>query len=114
MKAIRDPNKVGVPPQRVNPDGNTLGERGDERDGVQVHGDGPALAMRDIVHAEEELILEMFHKLKDKRDGELRVSTRRNPRSGVVEIIYIGAHEKGDLSKVRRLYEQASRGMVTF
>lgn len=109
MKAIRDPNKVGVPPQ-VNHTAD-----GDGREGVEIHGGSEQpLAMRDIVHAEEELILEMFHKLKDKRDGELRVSTRRNPRSGVVEIIYIGAHEKGDLSKVRRLYEQASRGMVTF
>lgn len=112
MKAVRDPGKVGVPPRGVN---GRPGEGPDERDGVEVHGgDEPAVRMADIVEAEAQLVLEMFGKLKDKRDGELRVSTRRNARTGIVEIIYIGAHERGDLSKLRRLYDRAARGCVTF
>ena len=80
---------------------------------TEVDGNG-SVAMRDIVQAERVLILETFERLKQRGDGELRISTRRNPRTGIVEIIYAGAHEKADLSPVRRLYEAAGKKTVTF
>jgi hypothetical protein len=73
-----------------------------------------SVAMQDIVQAERALIIETFERLKQRGDGELRVSTRRNPRTGICEIIYCGAHEKTDLAPVRRLYEAAGRKTVTF
>lgn len=104
---IRDPRKVGVPQRRetVVPVDEPHGNARPDESSVQ---------MADIVRAEEQFVLTLFGKLKDKRDGELRISTRRNPRTGIVEIIYGGAHEKGDLSELRRLYEKAGRGAVTF
>ncbi len=79
----------------------------------ETNGNG-SVAMQDIVQAERSLIIDTFERLKQRGDGELRVSTRRNPRTGVVEIIYCGAHEKSDLTTVRRLYEAAGRKTVTF
>jgi len=81
--------------------------------GPEIDGNG-SISMQDIVQAERTLILETFERLKQRGDGELRVSTRRNPRTGIVEIIYCGAHEKSDLAPVRRLYEAAGRKTVTF
>jgi hypothetical protein len=72
------------------------------------------LTMQEIVDAENALVLDEFAKLKRYGQGELRVSTRRNPQTGIVEIIYAGAHEKADLEKVRALYARARRERVTF
>jgi len=72
------------------------------------------IAYRDVVEAEHALVIAEFEKLKSRGDGELRVSTRRNPSNGVVEIIYLGVHEKADLTTVRKLYEQCLKKRVTF
>ncbi len=70
--------------------------------------------MADIADLEQTVVMGALQKLRDKRDGELRVNTRRNPRSGISEIVYVGAHERVDLRDLRDLYERAARDGVTF
>jgi hypothetical protein len=59
-----------------------------------------------ISEMEHELILQNFADLKRRGDGELRIACRREPRSGVVEITYVGVHEKADLEGLRKMYRQ--------
>lgn len=78
------------------------------------NGAAEQVSYREVLEAEHALVIAEFEKLKARGDGELRVSTRRNPANGLVEIIYLGVHEKADLTSVRKLYEQALRRKVTF
>jgi hypothetical protein len=59
-----------------------------------------------ISQAEVELVLANFQTLKGRGDGEMRVAVRRNPETGVVEINYIGVHEKADLQSLRDMYQK--------
>ncbi len=80
-----------------------------------VNGASATVAER-IVATERELVLAALDELKRRGNGELRVSARRDPK-GVVELVYIGVHEKADLETLRRLYQQMRKhgaGFVTF
>lgn len=57
-----------------------------------------------ISEAEEQLVLKNFAELKRRGEGEMRVAVRRSPESGIVEITYIGVHEKADLTSLREMY----------
>jgi len=57
-----------------------------------------------ISEAEEQLVLKNFAELKRRGEGEMRVAVRRNTESGIVEITYVGVHEKADLTSLREMY----------
>ena len=68
-------------------------------------------ALAHLEAMERDLILQEWIKAK-QREGELRVATRRNRTSGVVEIVYLGVHEKADLTDLKRAYETIARAKV--
>lgn len=57
-----------------------------------------------ISEAEEQLVLKNFAELKRRGEGEMRVAVRRAPDTGMVEITYVGVHEKADLTSLRDMY----------
>jgi len=68
-----------------------------------------------IVSTEREMVLRAWEELKRRGDGELRITTRRDPKSGLVEIVYLGVHQKADLDSLRTLYQRMRKqGFVTF
>lgn len=68
-----------------------------------------------IVGTERDLVLQAFEELKKRGDGELRITTRRDPKTGIVEIVYCGVHQKADLEALRQLYTQLRKqGYATF
>lgn len=68
-----------------------------------------------IISTEREMVLHAFDELKKRGDGELRITTRRDPKTGHVEIVYCGVHQKADLESLRALYTKLrQQGYVTF
>ncbi len=70
----------------------------------------PAEIEKLIKSTEQEFVLKAFEKLKDRKDGELRIAVRPNKRSGIVEIVYCGVHEKQEFEELRKLYFQLQQG----
>jgi hypothetical protein len=64
--------------------------------------------------AEVELVLATFAELKRRGDGEMRVATRRDRTSGIVEVTYCGVHEKADLDGLRQMYARLRTRGTTF
>lgn len=76
-------------------------------DGVQGTQEQPVQSLQEqISDMEQELLMQNFTELKRRGDGELRIACRKEPKSGVVEITYIGVHEKADLEGLRKMYRQ--------
>lgn len=68
-----------------------------------------------IVSTERELVLRAWEELKERGDGELRITTRRDQKTGLVEIVYCGVHQKADLDSLRTLYQRMRKqGYATF
>jgi hypothetical protein len=68
-----------------------------------------------IVATERELVLHAWEELKRRGDGELRITTRRDPKTGLVEIVYCGVHQKADIEALRNLYQRMRKqGFATF
>ncbi len=66
----------------------------------------PQNLVEQISTAEHDLVLQHFAELKRRGDGELRIACRRDRLSGLVEITYVGVHEKADLDGLRKMYAQ--------
>ncbi len=57
-----------------------------------------------IVATERELLCAALDELKRRAPAEMRVATTRDPKTGAIEIIYLGVHQKADLEALRKLY----------
>jgi len=64
-----------------------------------------------ISRLEQTMVLEAFNEMKRRGDAELRIASRRDRVSGLIEVTYIGVHEKADLEGLRDLYKRVKRGM---
>jgi hypothetical protein len=64
-----------------------------------------------IAKLEQTMVLEAFNEMKQRGDAEMRVASRRDRATGMIEITYIGVHEKADLEGLRDLYKRVKRGM---
>lgn len=77
-------------------------------DNAVEQGERPNL-IKQVLEAEQELVLQQFALLKERGNGEMRIATRRDPRTGLVEITYAGVHEKTDLESLRKMYGELRR-----
>lgn len=73
---------------------------------VNVAGNG---LQQEIVVAEKDVVLALFAKLKAQGNGELRIATRKNTKTNVVEIVYAGLHDKMDIEGLRQMYQRVPR-----
>jgi hypothetical protein len=64
-----------------------------------------------ISRLEQTMVLEAFNEMKRRGDAEMRIASRRDRVSGLIEVTYIGVHEKADLEGLRDLYKRVKRGM---
>lgn len=66
-----------------------------------------------ILEKEHEIVLRALAKLREKPLGELKIAMRKNPKTRLAQLVYVGVHEKEDLEEISDLYKQAESG-VTF
>jgi N-methylhydantoinase A/oxoprolinase/acetone carboxylase beta subunit len=66
----------------------------------------PASLADRISQEEQDQVFRAFEELKRRGDGELRVAVKRNRDSGLIEIVYVGVHERADLSVLKEMYAQ--------
>lgn len=59
-----------------------------------------------ISEEEQNQVLRGFEELKRRGDGELRVAVKRSRDSGLIEIVYIGVHERADLGVLKEMYAE--------
>lgn len=78
---------------------------------VEVEKPGTPSLGEQISRLEQTMVLEAFNEMKRRGDAELRIASRRDRATGLIEITYIGVHEKADLEGLRDLYKRVRRGM---
>lgn len=67
-----------------------------------------------IIEAEQRIVLECFSKLKERGDGEMRISIKKDRQTGLCEIVYAGVHERADLESIREMYKKLKFRGTTF